>query len=145
MYVGLFKYFVWMLVKGIAVICVRIYCEFDYKQRYIFNILYGELLIKTDASCTCLIIICHLICFARPRGKYVSCLNSTISTCSSFYLYYIYYDNCSILLTPRCIWLIKRHFLSWRQDTTKNAWSHNPIFMSLLTFPYTAPLYSAPV
>ena len=99
-----------MLVKGIAVIRVWIYFKFHYKQRYIFNrhssivwILYGKLLIKTGASCTCLIIICQLIWFAGPRGKYVSCFEYIITTCSSFCLYYIDYLNCSILLIPRCI------------------------------------------
>ena len=91
-----------MLVKGIAVIRVWIYFKFDYKQRYIFNrhssivwIVYGKLLIKTVASCTCLIIICQLIWFAGPRGKYVSRLNLIITTCLSFCLhYYIHYVNC---------------------------------------------------
>ena len=99
-----------MLVKGIAVISLWIYFKFHYKQRYIFNrhssivwILYGKLLIKTDASCTCLIIICQLIWFAGPRRKYVSCFTYIITTCLSFCLYYIHYVNCSILLIPRCI------------------------------------------
>ena len=65
--------------------------EFDYMQRYVFNwhssivwILYGKLLIKTDASCTCLIIIFHILRFAGHRGKYVSCLSYRITTCYHF-------------------------------------------------------------
>ena len=148
MYVGLFMCFAWMLVKGIAVIRVWIYFEFHYKQRYIFNrhssivwILYGKLLIKTDASCTCLIIICQLIWFAGPRGKYVSSFEYIITTCLSFCLYNIHYVNCSILLIPRCIGQLSAIFLSLRQDTATKAWSHNPIFTSWLTFPYAAPLF----
>ena len=72
-------------------------CKFNYKHSSIVWIVYGKLLIKTDDSCTCFKIICHLTWFAGPRGKYVSCLNYRITKCLSFYLYYIHYVNCSIL------------------------------------------------
>ena len=152
MYVGLFMYFAWMLVKGMAVMRAWIYFKFDCKQRYIFNrhsslvlTLYGKLLIKTDASCTCLIIICHLIWFAGHRGKYVSCLNYRITMCLSFCCIIFIMLIVPFFKFPDVLANSVPIFVSLRQDTAKKAWSHNPIFMSWLTFPYTAPLFCPPV
>ena len=146
----IFMYFAWMLVKGIDVIRVWIYFKFNYKQRYIFYrhsskvwIPYGKLLIKTDASCTCLIIIYHLIWFAGPRGKY----HVWIIDYGVFSIISVLYSLCWLFYSfnPPMYWPIKPHVLYYYGKIRQKTWFHNSVFTSWLTFPYTAPLFSPPV
>ena len=96
-----------------------------YSRMSIVFILYDKLLINTDASCTCVMIMCRLMWFAGPRGKYVPYLNSKTTTCLSLSVF-------SLLIVPFGQSSENKHwsfssaiFLFLRQHTVKQ---QNPIF-----------------